>query len=126
MTSIPRYDRVRGGPTDFARSDIEDFISVPMEWLRGEQGFAVQVVGNSMAPNLMDGDLVIIRSRAVAQNGDIVVALVDDETTVKRFRQLRDRVLLVPENPGHKTLEFPGGVGVKILGKVVHSIRAFR
>lgn len=122
---IPRYDRVRGGPLDLAKTEIEDYVSVPRDWLRGGPGFAVRVMGNSMFPNLMDGDLVIVQRRGVARTGEIVVALVGDDATIKRFRQLQDRVLLVPENPDYETLEFPGGAGLNILGKVVRSIRRF-
>jgi repressor LexA len=124
MVLIPSYDRVRGGPLDLARTDVDEFISVPKDWLRGRSGFAVRVVGDSMAPGLMEGDLAIVRSQGVAQNGDVVVALIGDEATVKRFQRERDRILLIPDNREHKTLEFPGGEGVEILGKVVRSIRA--
>ena len=123
--SIPRHDRVRGGPFDLARTDVEEFISVPRDWLRGGEGFAVQVIGDSMFPNLMDGDLAIVRSRAVAQNGDIVVALLGDEATIKRFQRLQDRVLLIPDNSDYKTLEFTSGQEIRILGKVVRSVRSF-
>lgn len=125
MVTIPVYQRVRGGPLDLASTDVEDFVSVPREWLRGAGGFAVHIVGDSMAPTLEDGDLVVVKSRAVAQTGDVVVVLVGDEATVKRFRRVRDRVFLVPDNPKHKTLEFPRGEGVRILGKVVRSVRPF-
>ena len=83
--------------------------------------FALRVRGDSMIDAaICDGDLVVVRQQRVADNGDIVAALLDDEATVKVLRRAGDRVELLPRNPAYDVI--PGDDAV-ILGKVVSVLR---
>ncbi|MBP2680732.1 MAG: regulatory protein LexA, partial [Candidatus Krumholzibacteriota bacterium] len=83
------------------------------------QLFALRVHGESMiGAGILPGDLVIVRSQATAQSGEIVVALIGDEATVKRLRLRRGRIELHPENPAFEPI-IPGPNECTILGKVI-------
>lgn len=117
---IPIIGRVPAGQPLLAEEEVEGFIEAPaVEW--GEECFALKVKGDSMIEaGILDGDLVIVRPQPDANNGDIVVARIDDEATVKRFFRERTRIRLQPEN---STLEpiyiSPQEAEVVIVGKVV-------
>jgi repressor LexA len=83
--------------------------------------FALRVSGDSMRDaGILDGDLVLVRQETTPRNGEIVVALIGDETTVKRFYSERGRVRLVPENPDYQTIEVTArSPELRILGRVV-------
>jgi len=71
---------------------------------------------------ILDGDLVIVRRRETAVNGEIVVAMIDDEATVKRFSRRNGRVWLLPENPEYAPID---GTHAQILGKVTAVVRRY-
>ncbi len=120
VKNVPLVGRVAAGTPLFAQENIEDNFALPAE-IAGENAFMLKVKGSSMIEaGILDGDFLIVRQQATADDGDIVVALIDDESTVKRFYKKRDRVILKAEN---KSMEPIIVRDVKILGKVVGLIR---
>jgi len=117
---IPIVGRVAAGRPELAHEDIEGWIPFE-EATRGGQGyFALKVRGDSMTgAGILDGDLVIVRRQSTAEDGDIVVALIDgDEATVKRLRCEEGAVRLVAEHPAYAPIVVEGD-GVAVQGKVV-------
>ncbi len=115
---VPLLGRVQAGELTTAIEDMEGYVPVqsPHE---GDELFALRVRGESMiGAGILAGDLVIVKRQPSAQSGDIVVALVDDEATVKRLQVRGNRVELCPENPSFETL-VPLPDELKLLGKVI-------
>jgi len=98
--SIPLVGRIAAGQPILAVENVEGRIAVDSRRVKGSM-FALEVKGDSMVEDgILDGDLVIVRQQSTAQEGDIVVALVDGEATVKRFyREGEGRIRLQPANP---------------------------
>jgi repressor LexA len=121
VINLPVLGRVAAGNPTLASQDIEDSFPVPREFLSGGDGFMLRIKGDSMIEDgIMDGDYVIVRRQNAAENGDIVVALVDDEATVKRFYRENGRIRLQPANSSMQPLWFDN---VRIVGKVVGLLR---
>ena len=116
---IPVVGVVTAGVPILAVENIEGYI--PWE---GEAGcFALRVRGDSMVgAGILDGDKVVVRPQSTAGNGEIVVALLDDSATVKRFRKDKTGVWLLPENPAYQPID---GREASILGKVKAVIREY-
>lgn len=123
---LPLVGQIAAGGPLLAEQNIEDYIAVPEPLSRGGEEFLLRVKGDSMIQaGILDGDYVVVRRQADAQNGDIVVALagVDeaaDEATVKRFFRENGRVRLQPENDA---LDPIYASHVQILGKVIGVFR---
>jgi repressor LexA len=122
--NVPIVGRIAAGQPTLATENLEGTVPVDRRLAAGRQLFALRVRGDSMTgAGILDGDLVIAAQQEEAQEGDIVVALVHDEATVKRFHRQRDgSVELRPENPHHKPIvirEPP----FMIQGKVVAVVR---
>ena len=123
---VPLVGRIAAGAPVLADENVEDHLVVPMGFAGDAEHFALTVSGDSMIDaGILDGDLVIVRAQATAQDGDIVAVLLpgpaEDEATVKRLRRRQGRVMLVPENPALEPFEMnPAG---RILGKVVSVLR---
>ncbi len=99
VTTMPIVGKVAAGVPITAIENIEGYFSVSADFLGKGTHFLLKVSGDSMIDaGILDGDLVIVRSQQVANNGDIVVAIIDDEATVKRFYHKSDHVELRPEN----------------------------
>lgn len=99
IITLPIVGKVAAGVPITAIENIEGHFSVSADFLGRGTHFLLRVSGDSMIDaGILDGDLVIVRSQEVANNGDIVVALIDDEATVKRFYHQSDHVELRPEN----------------------------
>jgi repressor LexA len=115
---IPLVGRVPAGSLATAVEDLEGYISVRSRSSRNEL-FALRVRGESMRDaGILPGDIVVVRRQPSADSGDIVVALVEDDATVKRLRMTRGRVELHPENPAFEPI-IPEPETFSILGKVV-------
>jgi repressor LexA len=114
---LPLVGQVAAGSPVLAEENIEEYVPVP-EIAGGEEGeFVLKVKGDSMVnAGILEGDHVIVRKQDTAKNGEIVVALVGDEATVKRFFREEDHVRLQPEND---TLEPILTRDVQLLGRVV-------
>ena len=118
---VPVLGRVAAGQPLLAVQNIEDFFPMPLDFTENEQVFMLRVRGDSMkGAGILDGDYVVVRPQPSAVNGEIVVALVGEEATVKRFYREGDHVRLQPENP-----DFPPIVtrDVQVLGKVIGLLR---
>lgn len=121
ITSIPLVGRVTAGQPILAEENLDDFIPVPDMMLGDGDHFILRVIGESMVDaGIMDGDFVVVRKQSSANNGDIVVAMVDDSATVKRFYKEDGHFRLQPENAAMAPIIVPQ---VSILGKVVSLYR---
>jgi repressor LexA len=119
---LPLVGQVAAGQPVLAEENIEDYVQTP-SFAGGEDGsYLLRVRGDSMKDvGMLDGDLVVVRSQETANDGDIVVALVGDEATVKRFYQESDHVRLQPEN---ESIEPIRSRDVRVLGRVVGLMRS--
>jgi repressor LexA len=118
--SLPIVGTVRAGTPQPPLEDIEGYFSIDLSQHKGENGFFLRVKGDSMSgAGIFAGDLALIRPQAKAENGDIVVALVDGEATLKRFFRERGKIRLQPENPAMEPLIIcPGKQDIAIIGRV--------
>ncbi|MGI6113596.1 MAG: transcriptional repressor LexA [Mahellales bacterium] len=123
MISVPIVGKVTAGQPILAVENIEDTFPLPYNFLQTGDTFILRVAGESMInAGILDGDYIIVKQQPVAQNGDIVVALLDDEATVKRFYKERDHIRLQPENPNMDPIIVKN---VGIIGKVIGLLRRF-
>ena len=121
--AIPLLGTVTAGIPITAIQEVEEYIPVNNLSGSAEDYFALHVRGTSMiGAGIMDGDIAIVRRTLGADNGDIVVAMIDDEATVKRFYRESDHVRLQPENPAFEPILT---TEVVILGKVVMLMRNY-
>lgn len=119
--TIPLIGTVAAGQPIFATENYEDFYSVPSNFFNGENLFMLNVHGDSMIKiGMFEGDKIIVKKQDSADSGDIVVALVDDSATVKRFFKRDGKIILHPENDEMEDFIFDD---VKIIGKVIGLIR---
>jgi repressor LexA len=119
IVEIPIFGRVAAGTPFLASQNIEGTLPMPTRMLNDYECFALRIIGSSMiGVGILDGDFVIVRRQSNADPGDIVVALVEDEATVKRFFIDGDQVRLQPENPSIEPSIFDVK-NVMILGKVI-------
>ena len=124
---LPLYGRIAAGLPIEALRDAGSQIEVPMAMLSGSsEHYALEVAGDSMIEaGILDGDTVIIRKGEQAENGQIVVALVDDsEVTLKRLRRRGNSIALEPCNVRHETRIFPADK-VKVQGRLVALMRRY-
>lgn len=124
---VPVMGRIAAGVPIEAISEISHHVSVPGSMLSGNgQHYALEVKGDSMIEaGINDGDIVVIRAQTTADNGDIVVALVDDqEATLKRFRRKNGMIALEAANPAYETRMLPDHQ-VKVQGRLVGLIRSY-
>ena len=121
---IPILGRVTAGLPILAFEDIQGYIPFSETQRRGRELFALRVVGESMKyAGILDGDAVIVRRQDTADNRAIVVAMLEDEATVKRLRRAKGHVRLMPENPNYQPID---GDDAQILGLVVAVYREYR
>lgn len=125
IRSVPIVGRVRAGAPHPAVEDIEGYLSVDKTLCRSSNIFFLRVVGDSMIDaHIQDGDLVLVKPQPVANNGEIVVVLIDDEATVKRFYKKGDTIQLKPEHPTMQPIIIKEGqADVQIVGTVAAVIR---
>ena len=120
-TGLPVVGQVAAGQPVLAEENIEDYSEIPPIAGGDQGGFVLRVSGDSMKDaGIFDGDHVVVREQRSARNGEIVVALVGEEATVKRFFKERDHVRLQPEN---EALEPIRTREVELLGRVVGVLR---
>lgn len=122
-TSVPVLGRVAAGVPILAVEEIECYVPVPEHLKRGRELFALRVQGESMInAGIFDNDIVIVNRSPVAENGEIVVALVGDEATVKRFYKENGHFRLQPENDSFEPIIVDE---VVLLGKVISLVRYY-
>jgi repressor LexA len=121
-SGLPLVGAVAAGQPILAEENIEEYIQVP-QVAGGEQGeYILRVRGESMKDiGMLEGDFVVVRQQDTAVDGDIVVALVGEEATVKRFFREPDHVRLQPENPAMEPIR---SKDVKVMGRVVGLFRS--
>ena len=119
---LPLVGEVAAGGPLLAEENIEEYLDVPAV-VGGESGdFVLQVKGDSMRDaGILEGDYVVVRQADDAANGEIVVALIEDEATVKRFYREKDRIRLQPANKAYKPIRTRDA---KLLGRVVGVFRS--
>lgn len=119
--SLPLIGRVAAGLPILAEQNVEDTFTLPTEIATDSSSFVLEVHGNSMInAGIYNGDYIIVREQTSAMNGEIVVAMIDGEATVKTFYKERGRVRLQPENDSMEPIY---AVNPTILGKVVALMR---
>ena len=122
-SQVPVLGKVTAGLPILAMEDIEGYIPFSETQRRGRELFALRVVGESMKnAAILDGDLVVCHKTPSAEDGDIVVALLGDEATVKRFFRGGDQIRLQPENPEFEPIYTKDA---SILGRVISVIRYY-
>lgn len=122
-SSVPIMGRVTAGLPILAVEDIEGYVPVSESVRRGRELFALRIVGESMKDaGILDGDIVVVNKTQTAENGEIVVALIDDEATVKRFFKEDGHYRLQPENPEFEPIIVSS---CAILGKVIEVLRYY-
>ncbi|WP_331731253.1 transcriptional repressor LexA [Kitasatospora sp. NBC_01300] len=118
---VPLVGRIAAGGPILAEQTVEDVFPLPRQLVGEGELFALTVRGDSMIEAaICDGDWVTVRRQPVAENGDIVAAMIDGEATVKRLKRETGRVWLMPHNPAYEPI--PGETAT-ILGKVVAVLR---
>ena len=127
---IPVYGRVAAGIPLEMIEDVIDTEEISEDMAHTGEFFGLRIKGDSMTPDICDGDTVIVRQQDDAETGDIVIATINgDEATCKRLRKYKDGIELIAINPSYDTFEFNNDEilqkPVKIIGKVVESRRKF-
>lgn len=119
---IPVVGNVAAGSPILAQECIEDYLTFDTQGLSGEH-FALRVRGESMLnAGILPGDLVVVHRQQEARNGEIVVALFEDEATVKTYQYKDGHVWLRPENPDYQPID---GTNAELIGKVVAVVRRY-
>ena len=125
ILSLPIVGRVRAGEPILAIENIEGYINLDQSLISSDDVFLLRVQGDSMIDaHIQDGDFALIKPQPNAENGEIVVALVDDEATIKRIFKKRDLIRLEPANPHMEPIVVRKGERrVTLVGKVVGIFR---
>lgn len=123
LREIPVVGRVAAGTPILAEENIEETMTLPEEMVGSGELFILRVRGESMIQaGIMNDDYIVVHRQMNANNGEIVVAMIDDEATVKRFYKENGHIRLQPENDAMEPIIVPEAM---ILGKVVSLIRKF-
>jgi repressor LexA len=122
---VPVVGSVAAGEPLWAAKDITEFIPIPKELSGNEESFMVKVEGDSMiGDHILDGDYVLVNPQQDADNGDIIIALLNqEEVTIKRLYKKNHQVILQPSNPLYKPINTKDTI---ILGKVIGILRRFK
>jgi repressor LexA len=122
---LPIVGTVRAGSPEIPREDIEGYFSLDRSIAASGGSFFLRIKGDSMKnAGMLPGDLVLVRPQSMADNGDVVVALVDGEATVKRFFRESEGIRLQPENEQLEAIMVaPDGADFTVIGKVISLFR---
>lgn len=123
--SVPILGHIAAGPPLLAEEQVLDRVVLDRSLVRWAQPFLLKVKGDSMVgAGILDGDYVLVKAQAQAEPGELVVALLDDEATVKRLARTDDGYELQPENPKYAPIPLTqDGPAIRILGKVQGVLR---
>lgn len=127
---VPVLGAVPAGIPISAIEDIIDYEEIPQSWSNQGDFFGLRIKGNSMYPKLENGDIVIVKKQSTADNGDVVIAMVNgDDATCKRYKRMDAGIMLTSDNseysPMFYTNEQVQSLPVTIIGKVVESRKKF-
>ena len=122
---VPVVGRVAAGTPILAEENIEGNVILDSSFIkRSEDSFALKVKGDSMINvGIYEGDLVIVSSKRDIHNGDIVVAMLNNEATVKTYEIKNDKIKLIPQNEKYKPINVAGTDDFKLIGKVIGVVR---
>jgi len=121
IVSVPIVGKVAAGYPISAVENIDEYFPLPKSFTGDTEVYMLKVSGESMInAGIFDGDIVVVRKQSTAKNGDIVVALIEEEATVKRFFLEKDYVRLEPENPIFEPIITTQG---SVIGKVIGLVR---
>ncbi|MBE5967228.1 MAG: transcriptional repressor LexA [Lachnospiraceae bacterium] len=124
LVNVPVVGTITAGQPILAVENIEAYFPIPSEFMPNEETFMLKVKGNSMInAGIFEGDKILVQKQSVAKNGDIVVALIEDEVTVKTFYKESGYYRLQPENDTMEPIIVPE---LSILGKVIGLFRMFQ
>ena len=125
---LPIIGSVRAGRPEEAIENIIGYCATDPAWTRGRDCFYLRVTGDSMIEaGIRDGDLALVRSQSTAENGEIVVALIEGEATLKYFYREGNRIRLQPANAALQPIIVEGDLmaGISIIGKLLKTIRDY-
>ena len=126
LRMVPIVGQVAAGSPIAALENVEDQIPISKDWLSmGKDYFLLRVKGDSMAEAILPGDLVLVQRQAQVELGEIVVAMIGEEATVKRFYKEQNAVLLRADNPQYSDIVVEEGAEIQILGKVTGLVRKY-
>lgn len=121
MVEVPVIGKITAGEPILAVENITDTFPIPIDFVGNSESFMLKVRGESMIEaGILDGDLILVKKQSTANNGEIVVALIEDEATVKTFYKESDHIRLQPENSALEPIIVPS---CEILGKVAGVFR---
>jgi repressor LexA len=122
---LPILGRVAAGQPLLSDQNLEGTSVVPQDWINGDEAFLLKVQGDSMiGAHICPGDQALVRRQSTAENGDIVVALLNDEATIKRILFRPGGIVLQPENPAMPAIQVKKNEkSFQIVGKVVGILR---
>ncbi|MFO7947504.1 MAG: transcriptional repressor LexA [Armatimonadota bacterium] len=124
LQEIPLIGRVAAGEPIFASQNTEDVLPMPATLFPDSDLFMLEIKGDSMInAGILDGDYVVVQAQETAENGDIIVALMQDEATVKRFYRRNDHIELQPENDDMEPIR---ASDVQVVGRVRGVVRRMR
>ena len=116
LVDVPVIGKITAGAPILAVENVTDTFPIPLDFVGNSESFMLTVRGESMIEaGILDGDYILVRKQDIARNGEIVVALIEDEATVKTFYREKDYIRLQPENSTMDPIIVPD---CKILGKV--------
>ena len=119
---VPLVGRIAAGGPILAEQLVEDVFPLPRQLVGDGELFLLKVAGDSMIEAaICDGDWVVVRRQPVAENGEVVAAMIDGEATVKTFKQADGHVTLLPQNPAYSPIP---GDDAQVLGRVVAVLRS--
>jgi len=125
-TQVPLVGMVPAGKPVTAVENIDGYITLDHNMFRGEGLFTLRVRGDSMQDaGVLDGDIAIVRQQRTAHDGDIVVVMIDDEATLKRYFHRGDHIVLHPENERYEDIIVTSTKEVAVVGKMVGVIRKY-
>ena len=117
MVDVPVVGKITAGAPILAVENITDTFPIPLDFVGNSESFMLTVRGESMIEaGILDGDFILVKQQNTAENGEIVVALIEDEATVKTFYKEKDHIRLQPENSTMDPIIVPD---CQILGKVI-------
>jgi repressor LexA len=127
LRELPILGRVAAGEPLLSEQNVEGTFTISRDWVNGDEAFLLKVEGESMiGAHILPGDYAVVRRQATAEHGDIVVALVDGEATIKRVLLKKDAIVLQPENPAMPPIQVRRGEKTfQIVGKVIGILRKF-